>query len=728
MAILIRVRGRTLRPRVFRFPDSVQRIVFGRDPARCQVLFAPRVKRVGLEHCALERVLGTYRWILNDTDEVYCDGLRVFEGDVLPTHGTIRLGARGPRLFLAHGENAEAPVLRPLTPVRRGARLVRETVRAVRLSRIAIAGSLLLLAFSISSGAFARRETPRSETRDERVLQAEALRSAAASVYRTLLRSEEGIESGGGTAWVVGPGLLATNAHVARHFPKRPSRTQMLVRSSGPHPRTFVVTGVRIHPGYELFPALWEWYQPSTAPAGRGQGGRVHPAGTACDVALLEVDAGPELGAPLRLAAANRLHGLQPGDAIGYVGYPSEQLVFDGSPLRQPNPQIQVGRITALTTCLGQVSAPGVNYLIQHNCAATGGASGSPVLAAGGEVIGIVNAMNISSGWMGRIPSAAGVNFAQRVDYLQELLEGRAEAAASMHLARWTDQLQWVYPGSGAETRRLVRRQLSQAATPRASAAVAGERAALSPPALEAFFDVRASGGQGVVTRDLAIPEAGVYALACWSYGQRTPKIDVHHRRGREQEPALVTHAGPGGVLLVEEVPARAGETLELVVTLDEGAARIHYMLWRTSDARDPGVQAPFPVDVRAHHLQALEDTLQITFRTEVVYSVYLPMDEAPRPWERTLRSIVRLPCERPGFYLVIARTLEPVRVGIETYDFDEPAEGLLPMLRAVPGLASHLFYRATPGAPYVSLERDPSSLDLKGIWVHVEYLEPLPR
>lgn len=64
---------------------------------------------------------------------------------------------------------------------------------------------------------------------------------------------------------------------------------------------------------------------------------------------------------------------------------------------------------------------------MQHNLGATGGASGSPIFNAKGEIVAILNAGNIigsvsfESGNVVRAPSSVMVNFAQRVDLLRDI-------------------------------------------------------------------------------------------------------------------------------------------------------------------------------------------------------------------------------------------------------------------------------------------------------------------
>jgi hypothetical protein len=61
---------------------------------------------------------------------------------------------------------------------------------------------------------------------------------------------------------------------------------------------------------------------------------------------------------------------------------------------------------------------------IEHSLPSTGGASGSPIVNARGEVVAILSGGNIiPSEVCPQQPNAAQVNFAQRIDVLTHLLD-----------------------------------------------------------------------------------------------------------------------------------------------------------------------------------------------------------------------------------------------------------------------------------------------------------------
>jgi hypothetical protein len=479
MGLTIRFQGGARAGEVLDFDDQVETVVFGRDPDRCQVVFPPEETKVGREHCALKRVLGRYRLQLNKDNLVLLDGRPAMEDQELGEAADLQLGPDGPRLIAeTTGKAGLAPTMdQGQRPGR--ATLVRNAGRTARKGRnIAVTAAMLLVLLGIVVFAIARRQEEKIRsvaelTRAQKALinemagklatvsaQSEALPlalgKARPSVYMVVLRFQaEGKSSYEevqlGTAWVIGDGVLATNAHVAEMFNNLGKTVESIplgvlkeyvVRSNAPEPKTHRIRSVRVHPGYEEFQKIWSELKP-----GYGKSLRtlriVDAAGPACDVGLLQVDEADQAGLAekLPIAGPKELGELPAGRAVGYVGYPGENLALVSQ--THPNPITQVGAITAVTDFLGVNSKDG--QLIQNSLPLAGGASGSPVLNADGKVIAILSAGNMVMTSEGRTPSAAGINFAQRVDLVAELLEGRAAEAQPQRSAAWRRQIPEVY-------------------------------------------------------------------------------------------------------------------------------------------------------------------------------------------------------------------------------------------------------------------------------------------
>src|SRR5437867_11414366 len=100
MGLRIRFEGGPRAGELLFFDDTAERIVFGRDPVRCQVVFPADETRIGREHCALVRVLGRYRLALDQEHVVLVDGRMARDGTELGTAADLQLGPENPRLVV----------------------------------------------------------------------------------------------------------------------------------------------------------------------------------------------------------------------------------------------------------------------------------------------------------------------------------------------------------------------------------------------------------------------------------------------------------------------------------------------------------------------------------------------------------------------------------------------------------------------------------------------------
>lgn len=474
------------------FPDSVERIVIGRDPARCRILFSKRTRHVATEHCALERVLGRYRLLLNGFDEVLVDGRPGLDGEVLPARCELQLTHRGPRLQLERqGAAVDQPARGP------GPRLLslRPVLARLRHTRhlviLALIGAVLALGGGYASGRSAgQRDTNIANqaaedvaslnrrlrgrlTALQRIVEegggnrgsghprlAALLEDARDSVYQVITRRRNGGEAPLGTAWVAGPGVLATNAHVAEHFDELEEGDQLIARRRNGE-LAHTVLRVTTHPASQAFSRLWQRYRPAVGTRIDGLRG-VRSAGPHYDVALCHVEDPDRLGPALPIADERALSAARPGDVLATLGFPTEGIAFGGAPVTHPVAQSQFGHITALSTPFGYASDWKQNTLIQHSCPATGGSSGSPVLNASGQVVALVNAGNVAYGWRGRFPTGVGIGYAQRVDMLQELLRPGASRPTPEREAEWMTALEAVYVSGYRMARTPRMRRLRQ--------------------------------------------------------------------------------------------------------------------------------------------------------------------------------------------------------------------------------------------------------------------------
>jgi hypothetical protein len=439
MPILIRFADGPRAGNVLPFDDSVDKIVIGRDPARCQVLFPPDETRVGREHCALQRKLGRYEVEVNRDDVVQLNGERVRVLTELPAECTLQIGAGGPLLILQSSLTA-LPSTRGKNRQDGIGTILKRTSEETRRNRVVAWSSLVALAL-VAAGlvTWIRLNDPQ-----RRLVQ--AVRAATPSVYLVLIRQGE-VETPKGTSWVIDQagGLLATNAHVAQLFEQREPGAQMLVRSPGPNPKTFVVDEVRKHPGYEAFDKQWQEFDP-VRPSEGGTFEKIPYSAVGCDVALLHVAKPTGLAPQLRLADDKALYEMQPGERVGDVGFPTEGQSQGGVAIDSPVPVPNFdGEIRQVTDYFRADNVPPEERLfIGHSFPTAGGASGSPILNRQGEVVAIHcagNPISIGEASQGVRINSAVISFAQRSDLLSELLNGTVAQQMAARRKQWGDGL-----------------------------------------------------------------------------------------------------------------------------------------------------------------------------------------------------------------------------------------------------------------------------------------------
>lgn len=243
---------------------------------------------------------------------------------------------------------------------------------------------------------------------------AEVARDHASAVGLVVIvhpRIEGGKPTPMATAWAIAPKVFATNSHVSK--PVRDvlanGGSAYVVINRSPDKKLKIVQAV-VHPKYEKRELNFE--------------GKEH-AVPAYDVGLLYVDE----AAPKHFLVARRpeLERLDSGYRIGFLGFPMEGMAGGGVEIRSPVATMQSGIVTSVTDYWLAAASYEKRLLVQHNLGATGGASGSPIFNASGEIVAILNAGNIigsvsfETGQVARAPSGVMVNFAQRVDLLRDI-------------------------------------------------------------------------------------------------------------------------------------------------------------------------------------------------------------------------------------------------------------------------------------------------------------------
>jgi hypothetical protein len=248
-----------------------------------------------------------------------------------------------------------------------------------------------------------------------------------------LIVKKEG-DSPAATAWALGPHKLATAAHVTEAIRTAPVGTYFLLGPSGDR---IDIKAVQSHPGYSAFKA----YKQTQGNLERGEFEPLNVINE-YDVGIIEVDSAKTLPVALEIAPQEDLVSLAAGLPVAWAGFLSEGLVRPGTGVT-PVTILQFGQITSLLDVfMSRVDDWEHRLLILHNVPMAGGAAGSPLINPEGKVIAIVSGGNVvvvtdANGDKTRIPHPALVNFAQRVDSLEDLLDGRALDGLTKEKTYW---------------------------------------------------------------------------------------------------------------------------------------------------------------------------------------------------------------------------------------------------------------------------------------------------
>lgn len=421
--------------------DDDARIVVGRDPAHCEIVFVDdlRHKGVGNEHLALRRSLGRYQLDLNTRNPVLLDGKKTFEEKELTGTCVLQLG-QGAKLEVTVVDDRTATafddhsIQQPHEVAVGNRRLLGSVAAGVAL--LALGGTWIMW----------RQQQADRVLRDmsEATVSSATLDRAAKSVYLILRKSADGGEDAVGTGWSGPGGVIVTNAHVVEGVPSSPDDVRWFARSAAPPHAEHAITRVRMHPGYEAFGRFLMAAKPiQERIAGPDEG--IGGAG-ACDVAVVDVENPAGLAPPLPIPSREKLKELQAGDAVATVGFPAEGLEATPILLAAPVPVRHRGFLVRVTDFFMRQRDDGVNQLVQHGLPTAGGASGSPIIDTEGNVVAVVSGGNMQfvtgagDGATNRIANNV-VNFAQRSDLVLDLLDQDADKRMEDYFDMWVGSL-----------------------------------------------------------------------------------------------------------------------------------------------------------------------------------------------------------------------------------------------------------------------------------------------
>ena len=271
-------------------------------------------------------------------------------------------------------------------------------------------------------------------------------------------------------------------------------------------------------------------------------------------------------------------------------------MAVEGVNLQRPTPQMQFGRLTAITTDFNtseDEAAPGrLNTLLQHSLPATGGASGSPMLNERGEVVGMLSAVNFAMLGKHRIPTGVGVNFAQRANLVSELIDDD-DASHAARSSYWNGEIQQLYASGKVEEKDVDLEALVAGWESKISVELGNDSYVESKDIDTGFFDTKslhanplvlASGdelGVEMYARDLELKLAGKgnYLLAAESDGDL--KLELEDGSGVVIRESIEIRPGLKAISFTADGPA----TLRGRVLVNTEATEMRYSL-REAKAR----------------------------------------------------------------------------------------------------------------------------------------------
>lgn len=436
--------------------SNLDRIVFGRQ-LDCDVVYPVEATLVSRRHFALVRKpSGSWTVDLFGNPVVAIDGKAAEQGQTIRDGTRIELGKSGGPSFstglndtrLDNYPSTEAQ--QPLAGARTLAEQARSRASVARgvgigavVVAVAAAGFGVSQYFS-SQSAFAQLNLAVARADEAQRQLAEVSIGApvrdhlARAVYHVVTRGKGSLHTG--TAWPVAPHLLATNAHVAEEALK--PDTETVIQAPGTEGKTYVVVGKRAHPGYAAYQAFLAQdiirlkLPNGIFPVDLGLSGY--------DVALLEIKETLPADRIFKLATPDKYKSLHTGQPLASAGYPSEGLVGGGAGTIRATPEFHLGSVTGLTNFFFLPADVDHRQLVHNDLPIAGGASGSPVVDNQGNVVAIASAGNmfqVKELAGTRVPSAALVNYAQRVDMLQELLDHHEDEALAKDKIYWNQQI-----------------------------------------------------------------------------------------------------------------------------------------------------------------------------------------------------------------------------------------------------------------------------------------------
>lgn len=552
MPLKITYKSPPYRDKALAFSDDLEEVRIGRTQGS-EVPFPEDMAIVGHDHFAIRREAGAYKFVINPHHRVFLYGKDVVDGQEIAAAQEVRLGTvDGPRLLLepSRVDGASYVATEPQGRSEALPEIARSNARWTHVLGGVLAVALLggLFAYWNLSDQVQPIYANAATGTDFSAIIAKYQKS----VFLVDEVDNAGTSHGGATAWIVampnGSKAFATNAHVGGMLAEaRKAGYRLVVRAPDAAHREYEITDAIIHPAYSAFNAMLADAD-KQASSGLLRQVELSPA---YDVAILIPNSQDGLPDPLPLARDNVLATLHAGEPIAFVGYPAENLVsFDAA---APTPTSQVGIITSVRNFFLTADG-GPAQLIEHSLPSAGGASGSPIFDAHGQVIALLSGGNNIASKDGRIPNAALVNFAQRVDLLRDLIDGNANGQLDDDQRMWAeavgrwgrapDAMAGIYVKSFEDTEGKLTSFTREAAT----------------GAADPLFDKRSA-----QTYDFALLADTRYLVTAYTLAKKPLRIVVYDADNPSSIVDTTVHVADGPLTVVE-VPAGPAGRVKIAV------------------------------------------------------------------------------------------------------------------------------------------------------------------
>jgi hypothetical protein len=434
----------------------VERIMFGRDPAVCDVVFPPDLTVVARRHFALVRK-PSGEWMYEDFGDpfVAVNGHPAETDESVPSGAVLEMGKKGGPSFEIVFEGKGVDSALPVTEVQQ--KVVSGRAASARAGRLAAIGAAVAVAAVVGTGivwytgqsegakleqAFAEL-SKKQEAAAADSISAPVRDKLLAAAHVVLIQFEGGQVSAQGSASPIGPDLLVTNSHVAELREKLPPGAKLMVRAPGKDGKVYEVIDHKLHPGYRAFTGFLN-EDPIFVPAVKDCPTcfpTVLKGSLSYDVAIMRVAKGANLSPVLEIASEQELRAMRAGQPIALAGYPLENIRGSEMTGLGATPNFRAGVVSAITDMFNLPGDPAQQRLIHHNIPVTGGNSGSPMVNAAGKLVALLNSGNVfAAQGGGRMPNAAIINYGQRADLARELVDGTAEANLAKEREYWSKQ------------------------------------------------------------------------------------------------------------------------------------------------------------------------------------------------------------------------------------------------------------------------------------------------